>query len=111
MKSFIVKCVLFAAGFFILDKTLILLRNSLPERELDKRLEYLITGKIRADIVVVGSSRGARDIVASQMADSLNTTVYNLSYPGSDICFHEYLVSCLLKYGGNQPNIIVLSVE
>jgi hypothetical protein len=111
MKGFLIKSLLFLLCFFALDKALLLLRNRLPERELDKRLEQIITGKINADIVVMGSSRGARDIVASQLADSLHTTAYNISYPGSNIFFHEYLLKELLKNGNKKPSLIVLAVD
>lgn len=102
---------LFLIVFFILEKSLILLRNNLPERELDKRLEYIITGKINADIVVIGSSRGARDILASQLADSLQTTAYNLCYPGSNIHFHEYLLKGLLQNKNKKPKLLILVVD
>ena len=89
MKSFLKNSVIFLLTFFILEKGLIFLRNKLPENELDKRLELLINGKVNADIIVMGSSRGARDIIASQLADSFKMPAYNLSYPGSNILFHE----------------------
>jgi hypothetical protein len=111
MKRFVTNSVLFLAIFFILEKPLILLRNHLPDRELDKRLEYIITGKMDADIVVMGSSRGARDIVASQLADSLYTTAYNLSFPGTNICFHEYLLAALLEHGNKKPKLLILAVD
>jgi len=111
MKRFLIKCFLFLVVFFVLEKSLILLRNRLPERELDKRLEYIINGKINADIVVMGSSRGARDIVASQLGDSLQRTAYNLSYPGSNIYFHEYLLTGLLKNGNKKPKLMILAVD
>jgi len=111
MKRFITNSVLFLAIFFILEKPLILLRNHLPDRELDKRLEYVTTGKINADIIVMGSSRGARDILASQLADSLYTTAYNLSFPGTNICFHEYLLASLLENGNKKPKLLVLAVD
>lgn len=111
MKNFILKCLLFFAVFFILEKALLLIRNTAPERELDKRLEFILNGKINADILVLGSSRGARDIVASQMADSLHTTAYNLSYPGSNILFHEYLLEKLLAFKNKTPKMIVLAVD
>lgn len=111
MKSFLIKCVLFFVAFFVLEKSLIFLRNSLPERELDRRLEYILNGKMNADIIVMGSSRGARDIVASQLADSLHTTAYSFSYPGSNILFHEYLLTELLKHGNKKPKLLVLAVD
>jgi hypothetical protein len=87
MKNFVLKLSLFLLIFFLIDKCLLFLRNSLPERELDKRLETVINGKINADIVIFGSSKPARDIIASQLSDSLNLKAFNLAYPGSNIEF------------------------
>ncbi len=111
MKSFIKYSIIFLLTFFILEKGLIFLRNKLPEKELDKRLELLITGKVNANIIVMGSSRGARDIIASQLSDSFKTSAYNLSYPGSNIFFHEYLLQELLKHPNKKPTLIILAVD
>jgi hypothetical protein len=111
MKSFLLKSLLFLAVFFILEKALILIRDTAPERELDKRLEYILNGKIDADVVVMGSSRGARDIIASAIADSLHTTAYNLSYPGSNIFFHEYLLEKLLQFKNKKPRLVILAAD
>ena len=111
MKGFLIKCFVFLIIFFILEKSLIFLRNSLPEKELDKRLELIINGKINADIIITGSSRGARDIIASQIAGSLHNSAYNLSYPGSNIEFHEYLLSELIKHGNKKPKLLILAVD
>jgi hypothetical protein len=111
MKRFLIKCGVFLFVLFIVDKSLLILRNTRPQKELDRRLEYIITGKIRSDIIVLGSSRGARDIVASQLADSLHTTAFNLSYPGSDIHFHEYLLASLIKCGNMKPKILILALD
>jgi hypothetical protein len=37
-------------------------------------------GKINKDIIFNGSSRGARDIIASQIERETGQTAYNLSY-------------------------------
>lgn len=111
MKRFLLLCLVFFAIFFILDKALIFIRNTAPERELDKRLELIINGKINADVLVFGSSRGARDIIASEISDSLRTTAYNLSYPGSNIEFHEYLLQKLIQFKNKKPRLIILAVD
>lgn len=111
MKSFILKSLLFFAVFFVLEKSLILLRNTAPDRETDKRLEQILNGKIDADVVVFGSSRGARDIIASTIADSCNTTAYNLSYPGSNILFHQYLLDKLIQFNNKKPRLIILAAD
>lgn len=111
MRPFLLKCLLFFAVFFVLDKALILVRNTAPERELDKRLERILNGKINADVIVLGSSRGARDIVAAEMEDSLHVSAYNLSYPGSNIEFHEYLLSKLFQFKNKVPKLVILAVD
>jgi hypothetical protein len=61
--------------------------------------------------LIFGSSRGARDIIASDIADSLQTSVYNLSYPGSNIYFHEYLLQQLIQCNNKKPKLIILAVD
>ena len=111
MSRFIIHCIIFFVVFFLLDKGLILLRDKLPERELDRRLEYVITGSMDADIVAIGSSRGARDVIASQISDSLNAKAYNLCYPGSDVQFHEYLTEQLIGNGNKKPKLLVIAID
>jgi hypothetical protein len=98
--------------FFILDKAFIIVRNASPELEVDRRLESIVNGKIQADILVFGSSRGARSIIAEQITDSIGISAYNLAFPGSDITFHEYLLRLLLETKGNKkPTSIILVVD
>ncbi|MDX2360335.1 MAG: hypothetical protein QNK23_05990 [Crocinitomicaceae bacterium] len=112
MKKFLVNIALFGICLLIVDKALILIRDQGPELEVDKRLEFIVTGQIQNDILIFGSSRGARSVVADQITDSLNRTCYNLSYPGSDITFHEYLLRATLDNEDNQkPSTIVLVVD
>ncbi len=111
MKTFLLKCLLYFSIFFILEKALLLVRNSAPGRELDQRLEWILQGKIEADLLVFGSSRGARDIIASQAGDSLGMKAFNLSYPGSNILFHEYLLSKLLQYPNKKPQVLILALD
>ena len=112
MKQFIIKIALFSLFFFVLEKAFLPLRNSAPELEVGRRLESIITGKIDAEVLIYGSSRGARSVIASQLADSIGHTCYNLSYPGSDIGFHTYLLRETLETPGNTiPKVVVLVVD
>jgi hypothetical protein len=112
MKKFIIRIVLFSLFFISVDKLLIFLREKSSKLEVDNRLEKIITGKIKADILVFGSSRGARSVIASQISDSLHTSAYNLAFPGSDITFHSFLLEQLLKNKYNQiPKKIILVVD
>lgn len=112
MKKFIIRIVLFTLFFISLDKTLLYFREKSAQLEVDNRLEKIITGKVKADILVFGSSRGARSVIASQISDSLDKTAYNLAFPGSDITFHSFLLELLLKNNANQvPKQIILVVD
>lgn len=111
MKKFILTGLFFFFLFFLLDKTLILIRNTAPNREIDKRLEWLLKGQVKADILIYGSSRGSRDIIASQISDAVKKTAYNLSYPGSGIAFHEFLLSQTLENNNKKPELVILVVD
>jgi len=111
MKKFLLTIVLFGVVFFIVDKGLILLRNAAPAKEVDKRLEMILNGQINADVLIYGSSRGARDILATQLGDTLQRSVYNLSYPGSGISFHEFLLKETLSKKNKKPSLVILSVD
>lgn len=112
MKKFLIRLFIFCACVFVIDKAFIFVRNVSPELEVDRRLEAIINGKIDADIVIFGSSRGARSVIAQQLADSLNISAYNLAFPGSDITFHEFILEELLHVKGNRkPKLAILVVD
>lgn len=110
MKTFIRDIVVFGLLLFFIDKLFLLLLFYAPSLETDNRLEKLIKGEVNKDVIIMGSSRGARDILAYKMEDSLNLSFYNLSYPGSDIEFHEFLLKSLIKFN-NKPKKIILVVD
>ena len=85
MVRFAKKLLLFAAIFLIFDKLFLIVANKSAEAEIDKRLEYLVNGQINKDIVVIGSSRGARDIIAGQIEEKTGLSAYNMCYPGSNV--------------------------
>ena len=112
MKKFLFNILAFGICLLIVYRTLIFVRDTGPELEVDKRLEMIVKGEVQSDILIFGSSRGARSVVASQLSDSLNRSCYNLSYPGSDITFHKYLLSATLKQKENKkPSTVVLVVD
>jgi hypothetical protein len=112
MKKFIIRLGIFIACFFALDKLFILVRNQSPKFEVDRRLEKVLDGKMDANVVIFGSSRGARSVIAQRFTDSLAVSAYSLAYPGSDITFHEFLLRLLLQVKGNKkPNAVVLVVD
>lgn len=110
MKKFIYTLLLFVTTFFILDKIFFLFIYLAPNSEVDKRLEHIINGEINEECIILGSSRGARNIIAKQIEKETGLSTYNLSYPGSDIEFHEFLFRSLLKFN-QQPKIVLLAVD
>lgn len=112
MKKFLIRLAIFCLVFFALDKLFIFVRDASPALEVDKRLEYIVTGKINADVLVFGSSRGARSVIAQQFIDSLGVSAYNLAFPGSDVTFHEFALRMLLENKGNKkPKTVILVVD
>ena len=110
MKKFVKSILIFGIAFFLLDKFFIFFIITSAEKEVDKRLELVINGKINKEIVVFGSSRGARNIIASEIEKETGYSAYNLSYPGSNIEFHEFAIRSLLKFN-KIPKVILLSVD
>jgi len=81
-----------------------------PSTQVDQRLKYILDGNMNKDIIILGSSRGARGIIASQLQKETGLTAYDLSYPGGDIEFQEFILRSLLKYN-HAPSIVVLTVD
>ena len=108
--DFIKKIIFFSIAFFIFDKLFYIFLLLSPNLEADKRLEKLVTGNINKEIIIIGSSRGARNLIAKQIEDSLHLTSFNLSYPGSDIDFQNFILKTLLKFN-KTPKIILLSLD
>lgn len=111
MKKFILKCSLFFLLIFILDKSLFWVRNELPKFEKDKRLEQVLEGKINAQILIIGSSRGVGGIIAGDISKKIKKKCFNLSYLGTNIEFHEFILKTYLKTHKNKPEIIILSID
>lgn len=112
MKKFLSMILIFAATFLVVDRLLILVRDSAPKREVDRRLELILDGKVDKDILILGSSRGARSVIAKVFTDSLALSAYNFAYPGSDVTFHEYVLRLLLANKKNKiPQSIILVVD
>jgi hypothetical protein len=110
MKKFLIQILVFSLTFFLLEKVFYVFLYVSPTLEKDKRLEYVLDGHLNKDIIILGSSRGARNVIANQIQDSLNISSYNLSYPGSDIEFHEFLLRSLIEYN-NKPKVVLLVVD
>jgi hypothetical protein len=110
MKKFLITIVVFLVLFLAFDRLFLFFVYNSPSKEVDKRLELVLNGKINKDIIVLGSSKGARDIIAAQLEKETSHTAFNLSYPGSDVQFHEFLLRALIKFN-KKPKIVMLTVD
>ena len=110
MKLFWIRLLIFSLCFFAFDKLFIFQRNRIASLEVDTRLENIITGHMNKDVLIFGSSRGARNIIASQISGELGVKAYNLSYPGSDIQFQDFLLKEVIK-NNKPPKLIILTVD
>ncbi|KAF2325949.1 hypothetical protein [Flavobacterium nitrogenifigens] len=110
MKRFLLRVLLFSLVFFALDKLFYIFLFIAPKLEEDHRLELLLNGKINKELIVMGSSRGAYNIIAEQIEKETGKTAYNISYAGSNVQFHLFLLKTLLKFN-NKPKTIVLSLD
>jgi hypothetical protein len=106
MLKLIRNCLLFVLVVFVTDKAFILVKNTAPEMVQDKRLNDLFEGKINKDLIILGSSRGQADIATWMLEDSLGMSAFNLSFGGSDIEWHLFVLKCLLEKAG-PPKVII----
>lgn len=110
MKRFITKIFLYALAFFILEKSTYILLHKTPDREYDKRLEDVLKGQINKQLVVIGSSKGAGNVLAGQLENETGLTSYNLSYLGANIQFKAFMLKTLLRYN-KAPEKILLVID
>ena len=110
MKRLALKLLLFLLVFLAYDKIFILVANRSAETEVDRRLEYLLEGEINKEVIILGSSRGSRDIIARQIEEETGRSTYNLCYPGSSVEFHDFILQTLLQFN-DQPETLVLVVD
>lgn len=110
MKLFIKRILIFSFIFFVIEKGVWFLLQETPKRQYDKRLELMLQGKINKDIIVLGSSRGAGNILTGQLEQETGLTAYNLSYQGSHVEFHKFILATLLKFN-KSPKYVLLSID
>jgi hypothetical protein len=110
MKQFLKTIALFLLLFFVVDKIFYLKLKELSNRELDKRLEWILEGKMNKDILIFGSSRAQHDLYSDAIQDSLKMPTFNLGYRGCNIDFQLFLLKMVLKHN-KKPKIIFLTLD
>jgi hypothetical protein len=110
MKKFLKNIALFLLLFFLVDKLFYWKIQSLPERELDKRLELIMDGKMNKDILIFGSSRAQHNLYSDAIQNSLKMPTFNLGYRGCTIDFQLFLLKSVLNHN-KKPKVIFLTVD
>lgn len=102
--------VVFGLFFFIAEKGFYYFVQNAPKKEYDKRLENVIQSKMDYDLVILGSSRGANNISACQLETKTGLKSFNLSYKGSNINFHNFILETYLKFN-KKPEKVILFLD
>jgi hypothetical protein len=97
MKQFLFKIGVFGLLFLIIDQCFYFVVQSLPTKQIDRRVEKLIQGNINADVLVFGSSRAAHNILAEDLEKQTKLKSFNLGFRGSNVSFHLFLFNNYLK--------------
>lgn len=101
---------MFGIIFFTVEKGLYYFIQNAPNKEYDKRLQLILDGEMEKDVVIIGSSRGANNISAKQLEDQTGLSAYNLSYRGSNVTFHEFILESLLLHN-KKPKKVLLVID
>ncbi|NJX15045.1 hypothetical protein [Tamlana crocina] len=110
MKKFLTRILIFFIAFFVIEKGVWFLLEQTPHRQYDKRLEMLLKGQINKDIIVLGSSRGAGNILAGQLEKETGMSAYNLSYQGANINFQHFIFKTLLNFN-KKPKCVFITID
>lgn len=110
MKRFLKNIFLFGLIFFLVDKFFFIPMLVNPHQIIDQRIRYALEGKFDEEILILGSSRGARNLLAGKIEEGLKRRTLNFSYPGSNIEFHEFLLRIYLE-NQNPPDLILLTMD
>jgi len=84
--------------------------NQIRARQVDDRIERLMTGQLDAEVIVLGSSRALNDVNAGLLGEKLGRSAYNLGFSGSSIDFHAALFR-LMKSADLKPATLVLLMD
>lgn len=107
MLKNIIKIVIFLLILLALDRFIAAgISTAAIARQFDTRIQDLIEGKIDADLLIMGSSRSARDLIPTE----IDTRAYSLSFPGSNIDFHESILRLVIS-SKKIPKEIILAVD
>jgi hypothetical protein len=108
-KNIFKKILIFLIILFILDNLIALGIEKLAEKNItDARIEKILNGEIDKNLLILGSSRAARNINAKIIEEYSGITSYNLGRPGSNVDYHNYLLKLILNYCPPPKSILLV---
>ena len=110
MKKFIINITFITLLFVAVDKVFLFVEAKSPDLEFDQRLDKMMKGEMNYDLVIFGSSRSARAILASEVENELGVSSYNMSYQGSNTDFHEFIMRMYFTHN-TVPKLVVLGMD
>ena len=110
MAQFLKKVLLFTVAFLVFEKVSYFLLAMAPSSLYDNRVGLVLEGKVNKDVIVMGSSRGMRGVIASQIVDSTGLSAYNLCHVGADLAFQAFMLRTLVKFN-DTPKVVMLVVD
>lgn len=110
MKKFLKRLLIFTVLFFVVDKLFYIFIYLSPNYQVDNRIEKLLEGEINKEVIILGSSRGAMNIMANQLEAQTGKSAYNIAFPGSDVTFHDFILKTLLKFN-KKPKTIIFALD
>ena len=111
-KSILIAIILIVA-IFAVDRLLgKLLSKAALSRMYDNRIELLLSKELKDnDLFIIGESAGARNISAELLSEYLGLSVYNLSFPGANLVFHNMLIDIISNDKAYNPKAIILTLN
>ena len=108
---FLLKCFLFTLLLFAVDRAVGSVISTWAEtKATDRRIGEILSGEMDYELLIFGSSRGARNLAAAEIAKKTGKSSYNLGLPGSNIDFHTELLQLVIQ-AGPAPKYIILVVD
>lgn len=110
MKKLIYKISVFILLAFLVDKPIGWGISNLADlRQFDNRIGLLLSGEIKKDIIILGSSKAVNGIAPSIIEAMHNKTAYNLGFSGTNIEFHKLIFTFLDST--SYPEKIILTLD
>lgn len=76
----------------------------------DKRIENVLSSKVKPNILVIGSSRALNNYDTKQISNSVGELAFNLGVSGTNTEFHSDLLEMVIA-SGNIPSVVIYNLD